>query len=108
MKIPGVLESYSVADSSTPLLLSQAVQAKLGFMKNVRNGTIEMLDYEGQSLKVVRQKRTGLFMVRIDYLNPNTLVTHPGLDCSMKGGKKNREVTTYSTERNYLDESKIP
>ena len=78
MKIPGVLESYSVADSSTPLLLSQAVQAKLGFMKNVRNGTIELLDYEGQSLKVVRQKRTGLFMIRIDHLNPNTLVTHPG------------------------------
>ena len=78
MKIPGVLESYSIADSSTPLLLSQAVQAKLGFMKNVRNGTIELLDYEGQSLKVVRQKRTGLFMIRVDHLNPNTLVTHPG------------------------------
>ena len=82
MNIPGVLESYtvqySVAESSTPLLLSQAVQAKLGFRKDVRNGTIELIDYEGQSLKVVRQARTGLFMVRIDHLNPNTLVTHPG------------------------------
>ena len=47
-------------------------------MKNVRHGTVELLDYEGQSLKVVRQKRTGLFMIRIDHLNPNTLVTHPG------------------------------
>ena len=59
--LPGVLESSSVGDSSTPLLLSQAVQAKFGFRKDIRRGTIELIDYEGESLKVVRQIRTGLF-----------------------------------------------
>ena len=37
-----------------------------------------MIDYEGESLKVVRQSRTGLFMVRIDHLDPHTLIEHPG------------------------------
>ena len=50
------------------LLLSQAVQANLGFLKSVRNGTIVMEDYNGQHLEVARQVRTGLFMIRIDHL----------------------------------------
>ena len=50
------------------LLLTQAVQAKLGMVKDVRDGTICMKDYAGQHLQVARQIRTGLFMVRIDHL----------------------------------------
>ena len=50
------------------MLLSQSVQAKLGFLKSVRNGTIVMEDYDGQNLEVARQVRTGLFMIRIDHL----------------------------------------
>ena len=50
------------------MLLSQSAQAKLGFVKNVRKGTIVMEDYDNQNLEVVRQKDTGLFMIRIDHL----------------------------------------
>ena len=38
-------------------------------VKDVRDGTICMKDYEGQRLEVARQIRTGLFMVRIDHLS---------------------------------------
>ena len=31
-----------------------------------------MDDYDGQSLEVARQVKTGLFMIRIDYLDPET------------------------------------
>ena len=66
--IPGAVDSHEIANSRHPLLLSQSVQAKLGFTKSVRKGTITMDDYEDQSLEVVRQAKTGLFMIRIDHL----------------------------------------
>ena len=34
----------------------------------MRDGTICLEDYNGQHVEVVRQKRTGLFMIRIDHL----------------------------------------
>ena len=69
MILPGGLSSHEMPNSNHPLLLSQSFQAKLGFQKDVRDGTITMKEYDGQSLEVVRQIRTGLFMVRIDHLD---------------------------------------
>ncbi len=54
MRIPGVMKSYQIGDSEHPLLISQSVQAMLGFVKDVRNGIITMTDYGGQNLEVVR------------------------------------------------------
>ena len=51
-----------------PMLLSQSAQAKLGMVKDVREGIIIMKDYQGNRLEVVRQAKTGLFMTRIDRL----------------------------------------
>ena len=66
--LPGAIDSHEIADARHPLLLSQACQAKLGFTKSSRKGTITLDDYEGQGLEVARQVRTGLFLVRIDHL----------------------------------------
>ena len=68
MVLPGSIDSHETATSKHPLLISQACQAKLGFTKKSRDGTITMDDYENQGLEVARQARTGLFMVRIDHL----------------------------------------
>ena len=68
LTLPGGLESHEMEEGNHVLLLSQAVQANLGFLKSVRNGTIVMEDYDGQHLEVARQVRTGLFMIRIDHL----------------------------------------
>ena len=57
MTIPGTVSSHEMPEKDHPLLLSQAAQAKLGFVKDVRDGTITMRDYENQHLEVVRQKR---------------------------------------------------
>ena len=71
MILPGKLDTHEIADGRHPLLLSQACQAKMGFTKSSRKGIITLDDYEGQHLEVVRQARTGLFMVRIDNLSAN-------------------------------------
>ena len=68
MVLPCSIESHETADSRHPLLISQSCQAKLGFTKSSRKGTITLDDYEDQGLEVARQIRTGLFMVRIDHL----------------------------------------
>ena len=65
--IPGALDSHET-DSRHPLLISQAVQAKLGFTKSSRNGAVTLDDYDNQSLEVAREVGTGLFMIRIDHL----------------------------------------
>ena len=60
------------------MLLSQASQAKLGFVKDVRDGTIQVKDYDWQHLEVARQIGTGLFMVRLDHLNRDQYRNLPG------------------------------
>ena len=47
--------------------MSQSCEAKLGMTKRVRDGSITLDDNDAQSLEVVRQLGTGLFMIRIDY-----------------------------------------
>ena len=42
----------------------------MGFKKDVRDGTITMEDYDDQNLEFAQQIRTGLFMIRIDHLDP--------------------------------------
>ena len=66
--LPGALDSHEIADTRHPLLLSQGFQAKLGFTKSTRRGTITLDDYQGQEIEVVRQVKTGLFIIRIDHL----------------------------------------
>ena len=41
----------------------------LGFKKDVRDGTIQLKDYDNQNLEAVRQIRTGLFMIRMDHID---------------------------------------
>ena len=43
--LPGGLESHEMDEGGHVMLLSQAVQATLGFLKSVRNGTIVMDPY---------------------------------------------------------------
>ena len=72
--IPGALNSHETETGPgvrpNPLLLSQAVQARLGLTKSARHGRVTLDDYNGQSLEVAREQGTGLFMVRIDHLSP--------------------------------------
>ena len=46
------------------MLLSQVAQAKLGVVKDVRDGTITMKGYDGQQVEVVRLTQLGLLMIR--------------------------------------------
>ena len=69
MIVPGSVISHEMPGSSHPMLLSQSAQALLGFRKDVRDGTIKMKDYDDQDLEVVRQQRTGLFMIRMDHIH---------------------------------------
>ena len=69
MIVPGSFISHEMPGSSHPILLSQSAQALLGFRKDVRDGTIKMKDYDNQDLEVVRQHRTGLFMIRMDHIH---------------------------------------
>ena len=68
-RVPGVIDSHEVNDSDQPVLMSQLAQARFGFVKSMRDGTITCKDYDDQSIEVVRQKGIGLFMVRIDHLD---------------------------------------
>ena len=49
-------------------------------MKRVRDGSITLDDCDAQSLEVVRQVGTGLFMIRIDHLKNNDYVRNILLD----------------------------
>ena len=69
MIVQGSVISHEMPGSSHPMLLSQSAQALLGFKKDVRDGTIKMKDYDDQDLEVVRQHRTGLFMIRMDHIH---------------------------------------
>jgi len=66
--LPGAIDSHEIANSRHPLLISQGCQAKLGFTKSSRKGTITLDDYQNQGLEVARQAKTGLFLIRIDHL----------------------------------------
>jgi hypothetical protein len=77
LNLPGGLDSHEIADGTHCLLLSQSVQAKLGFLKSTRHGTITMEDYDHQHLEVARQVKTGLFMIRIDHLTPELYEHQP-------------------------------
>ena len=79
--LPGAVSSHEV-DSDHPLLLSQNCQAKLGMVKNMRQGIMEFEDYPGQQVEVVRQARTGLFMIRIDNLDRDTIAIYRGTENS--------------------------
>ena len=80
MVIWGCVHSHEIPKKTRPSLLSQACQAKLGMAKRVREGSITLDVYDAQSLEVVRQIGTGLFMNRIDHLIYNYYVRKPLLD----------------------------
>ena len=77
--IAGVATSHQIEGASHPILLSIEMQTKLSFIKDIRAGTIKLQDYPDERLEIVRQEGTGLFMVRIDHLNPYTLLNYPTL-----------------------------
>ena len=80
MVILGCVYSLKIPVKTHPLLGSQACQAKLGMTTRVRDGSITLDDYDAQSLEVVRQGRTGLFVIRIVHLKNNDYVRDPLLD----------------------------
>ena len=53
--IAGVTISHQIEDANHPILLSIDMQSKLGFIKDVRAGTIKLLDYPDERLEIVRQ-----------------------------------------------------
>ncbi len=75
LTLPGIIDSHEIETSHHPMLLSQSAQAKLGFRKSSRKGTIELEDHPGETVEVARQKGTGLFMVRIDHLIINEYIS---------------------------------
>ena len=77
---PGFVHSHEIQKKTHLLSLSPGCQAKLGMTKRVRDGSITLDDNEAQSLEVVRQVGTGLFMIRIDHLIYNVYVRNPLLD----------------------------
>ena len=77
---PGCVHSHEIPPKTHLLSLSQACQAKLGMIKRVRDGSITLDDCDSQSLEVVRQIGTGLFMIRIDHLIHNDCVCNPFLN----------------------------
>ena len=76
--IPGPFQAHEVPDEDHPMLISQSAQAKLGFIKDFREGTITIKDYNNQHLEVVRRKGTGLFMIRLDHLRAEQHQMCPG------------------------------
>ena len=80
MVIPGCVHSHEIPKITHHLLLSHACQAKLGMTKGVREGSITLDDLDAQSLEVVRQVGTGLFMIGINHLKNNDYVRDPLLD----------------------------
>ena len=75
----------------------------MGFLKDVRSGSIVLKDYDNQRLEVVRQAHTGLFMVRVDHLitkqyatasdtHRSSLVAHPTLVESDSSSGENPQV----------------
>ena len=102
--LPGGLDSHEMKGVNYPLLLSQSVQSKLGFIKDTRDGTIILKDYEHQHLEVVRQAKTGLYMIRIDHLIYDMYQDLlPPLQKLMTPIDK--PATQKSTEQNSSDES---
>ena len=56
------------------------MSSKARYDKTVRDDSITLDDHDAQSLEVVRQVGTGLFMIRIDHLIHNNYVRNPLLD----------------------------
>ena len=103
--IPGALNSHETETGPgvrpNPLLLSQAVQARLGLTKSARYGKVTLDDYNGQSLEVAREQGTGLFMVRIDHLSPeqyrhlptrDLLLEQPEMPCPLGISSEDEEA----------------
>ncbi len=68
MIIPGGMDSHELPTADHPMLISQSVQARLGMIRDIRNGIIWLQDSDNQTLEVVRHYKTGLFMIRIDHV----------------------------------------
>ena len=63
--VPGLLESHE-QDGNHPLLMSDESQAKMGFIKDMREGKIHLKDY-GDSIDVYRAAGSGLKVVCISH-----------------------------------------
>ena len=61
----GDLESAELDNNDVPCLLSLTDQVQLGFVKNLRSGTVTLEDFPGQQLPLARHARTGLLLMRI-------------------------------------------
>ena len=61
----GDLESAELDSNDVPCLLSLTDQVQLGFVKNLRSGTVTLEDFPGQQLPLARHARTGLLLMRI-------------------------------------------
>ena len=61
----GDLESAELDNNDVPCLLSLTDQVQLGFVKNLRSGTVTLEDFPGQQLPLARHARTGLLLLRI-------------------------------------------
>ena len=61
----GDLESAELDNNDVPCLLSLTDQVQLGFVKNLRSGTVTLEDLPGQQLPLARHARTGLLLLRI-------------------------------------------
>ena len=72
----GSVASNEIGGQDFPLLLSLQVQQKLGLRKDVRAGLVQLADYPGQSLRLFKNSRTGLLMIRIDQFEKDLAEGH--------------------------------
>ena len=71
--LPNFVESHEQAGKH-PLLLSQETQAKLGFCKDMRGGTLYLKDYDDY-IDLYRAKGTGLVVICVSHFPTGDLRT---------------------------------
>ena len=72
--------SHEIPKKDTSFVTVPGVSGKARMTKRVRDGSITLDDYDGQSLEVVRQVGTGLFIIGIDHLIYDDCVCNPLLN----------------------------
>ena len=71
MVLHGTMESFEMEGDSTHLLLfTQQQQAKLGFMKDMKNGVMRSTLFGMQSFEIARHHLSGLYIMAIDHILP--------------------------------------
>ena len=90
MLLPGFLESHE-QDGRHPLLLSDDSQAKLGFVKDMRENIVNLKDYDDY-LEIHRAKGSGLKVVCISHFPKNCVPPEMFVPDQRENARKNQAI----------------